>query len=76
MKDTVIVRLYWDRDERAISATSEKYGRYCAAIAANILGDRADAEECSRRCWTSWQRSCPARRTWSKKLRRPCRFLL
>ena len=42
----MIVQLYWDRDERAISATSEKYGGYCAAIAANILGDRADAEEC------------------------------
>ena len=46
MEDTAIVQLYWDRDERAISATSEKYGGYCAAIAANILGDRADAEEC------------------------------
>ena len=46
MEDTAIVQLYWDRDERAISATSEKYGGYCAAIAVNILGDRADAEEC------------------------------
>ena len=46
MEDAAIVQLYWDRDERAISATSEKYGGYCAAIAANILGDRADAEEC------------------------------
>ena len=46
MEDTAIVQLYWDRDERAISATSEKYGGNCAAIAANILGDRADAEEC------------------------------
>ena len=46
MEDTAIVQLYWDRDERAISATSEKYGGYCAAIAVNILGSRADAEEC------------------------------
>ena len=41
-----IVQLYWDRDEQAIPATSDKYGSYCAAIARNILGSREDAEEC------------------------------
>lgn len=30
MDDEKIVQLYWDRDERAISATAEKYGSYCA----------------------------------------------
>ena len=28
MEDREIVQLYWDRDETAISATSEKYGNY------------------------------------------------
>ena len=46
MNDAEIVQLYWDRDERAISATSEKYEHYCAFIARNILGNREDAEEC------------------------------
>ena len=46
MDDARIVQLYWDRDEQAIPATSEKYGSYCAAIAKNILGNWEDAEEC------------------------------
>ncbi len=46
MEDAKIVRLYWERDERAIPATSEKYGRYCSAIAMQILGNSEDAEEC------------------------------
>ncbi len=46
MEDTAIVQLYWDRDERAILATSQKYGDHCMSIAKNILGDREDAEEC------------------------------
>ena len=46
MEDTAIVQLYWDRDERAILATSQKYGDHCMSIAKNILGDREGAEEC------------------------------
>lgn len=40
MKDENIIRLYWDRDETAIKETSDKYGKYCFAIANNILGSR------------------------------------
>ena len=46
MEDAEIVQLYWDRNELAIPATAEKYGKYCRAIAGNILGSREDAEEC------------------------------
>ena len=46
MDDNDIIRLYWDRDDRAIRATAEKYGQYCGSIARNILNDRQDAEEC------------------------------
>lgn len=46
LEDAQIVQLYWDRDERAIPATAEKYGSYCAAIAKRIVGNDADAEEC------------------------------
>lgn len=46
MEDDAILRLYWERDERAIPATAEKYGAYCHTIAANILFAPEDAEEC------------------------------
>lgn len=46
MDDIQIVQLYWERDEQAIPETARKYGNYCGAIAKNILGDYAEAEEC------------------------------
>ena len=46
MEDSKIVQLYWDRNELAITATSEKYGHYCTSISRNILGNAQDAEEC------------------------------
>lgn len=46
MDDNGIIQLYWDRNDRAIKATSEKYGHYCKAIARNILHNEEDAEEC------------------------------
>ena len=46
MDDAQIVQLYWDRNEQAIHATSDKYGDYCTSIAKNILGNQEDAEEC------------------------------
>lgn len=62
MDDAKIVRLYWDRDERAIPATAEKYGNYCASIAKNILGNREDAEECvNDTYWNAWNSIPPNR---------------
>ena len=49
MDDAKIVQLYWDRNEQAIPATADKYGRYCTSIANNILGNNEDAEECVNR---------------------------
>lgn len=46
MDDNSIIQLYWDRNDQAIKATSEKYGHYCKAIAKNILSSEEDAEEC------------------------------
>jgi len=45
MDDGKIIELYWARSEEAIERTKEKYGRYCAYIAYNILGDLRDTEE-------------------------------
>ena len=46
MEDAQIVDLYWTRSESAIAETAEKYGRYCHAIAYNILHNDEDSEEC------------------------------
>ena len=58
--DNKIVQLYWDRNELAIPATSEKYGNYCASIARNILGSAEDAEECvNDTYWNAWNSMPP-----------------
>lgn len=46
MEDKDIIQLYWSRNDHAIRATAEKYGRYCRSIAKNILNNEEDAEEC------------------------------
>ena len=46
MEDSVIVSLYWDRDEQALRETANKYGPYCHTIAYNVVRNRQDAEEC------------------------------
>ena len=46
MEDSKIIQLFWERDEAAVSAVSEKYGRYCAAVARNMIGNEQLAEEC------------------------------
>ena len=45
MDDSRIVALYWARNDLAIRETKKKYGRYCYAIAYNILHNAQDAEE-------------------------------
>ncbi len=62
MNDQEIVALYWDRDERALTATAERYGDYCYAVSYRILSDRADAEECVNDTWLRAWDSIPPRR--------------
>ena len=45
MEDKKIIKLYFDRNEKAISETSEKYGKYLYKIAFNILSNNEDSEE-------------------------------
>lgn len=45
MDDAEIVELYWQRNERAIEETDDKYGKYCMKISQNILSDVLDSEE-------------------------------
>lgn len=62
MEDSRIIQLYWDRDESAIAATSEKYGAYCRSIALGILGSGEDAEECLSDTWLGAWNSIPPHR--------------
>ena len=45
-EDSKIIELFFARDEKAISETHSKYGRYCYSIAYNIIGVNEDCEEC------------------------------
>lgn len=51
MEDKQIVALYWKREERAITASEEKYGPVCRSVSYNILQSRPDAEECVNDTW-------------------------
>lgn len=62
MEDSRIVDLYWQRDEGAISATAEKYGKYCNHIAYNILYSSEDAEECVNDTWLRAWNAIPPQR--------------
>ncbi|MDD5932424.1 MAG: RNA polymerase sigma factor [Oscillospiraceae bacterium] len=46
MEDSSIIELYWQRQERAIQETAQKYGTFLRNLAWNILHSHDDAEEC------------------------------
>lgn len=64
MEDKEIVALYWARSESAINETSLKYGKYCYAIAYNILSNAEDADESVNdtymAAWNSMPPHCPS----------------
>lgn len=45
MEDSMIIALYFARDEQAITETDKKYGGYCRTVARNILNSHEDSEE-------------------------------
>ena len=60
--DQTIIDLYWKRSQRAITETSRKYGAYCRTVAAGILADRRDAEECLTDTWLAAWNAIPPQR--------------
>ena len=62
MKDHEIIKLYWERKENAISATAEKYGKYCYSISYNILHNNEDAAECVNDTYLGAWKSMPPQR--------------
>ncbi len=62
LPDDRIVDLYWERNEDAIRATDDKYGKFLFAISYNILKNRLDGEECMNDTYlATWNRIPPAR---------------
>jgi RNA polymerase sigma-70 factor (ECF subfamily) len=62
LTDLQIIGLYESRSESAISETQSRYGGYCLAIAANILGSREDAQEVANDAYlAAWNAIPPAR---------------
>ncbi len=51
MDDEQIIRLFFERSEKAIDETAEKYGALCSKIAVNILGDSGESEEAVNDTW-------------------------
>lgn len=62
MEDARIVDLYWARSETAIDETSAKYGKYCYAIAYNILANAEDADESVNDTYLAAWNSMPPQR--------------
>ena len=62
MEDNRIIDLYWERNERAISETTEKYGKYLHSISYQILQNAEDAKECVNDTYNdAWQSMPPHR---------------
>ena len=59
MEDQNIIELFFQRNEKAIEVTNEKYGAYCLVVAKNILADLRDSEECVSDTWLRAWNSMP-----------------
>jgi len=60
MDDKTIISMFVSRSEDAISAVSDKYGRLCSMLAANITHSEQDGEECVNDALLAlWQRIPP-----------------
>ncbi|MBE6676568.1 MAG: sigma-70 family RNA polymerase sigma factor [Clostridia bacterium] len=65
LEDHRIIDLYWQREERAITETDRKYGRYLYTIAYNILHNDPDSEECLNDTYFgTWNAIPPAKPTF------------
>ena len=62
MDDSRIIELFFERSEQAITELSNKYGSLCGGIAAHILGDPLDAEECVSDAYLAVWNTVPPRK--------------
>ena len=59
MDDKLILKLFNERSEEAITATKDKYGNTLKKIARNVLGNSDDAEECVNDAYLALWNSIP-----------------
>lgn len=62
MDDKKIIELYFDRNERAIEETKDKYGKLLGHIAYSILHSDEDSEECVDDTYVKAWKSMPPTR--------------
>ena len=62
MDDHKIIEMYWNRDQKAIYYTSQKYEGYCYSIAFNILNNKEDSEESVNDTWLAVWNDIPPQR--------------
>lgn len=61
MHDKEIIELFFSRDERALHECAENYSAYLGAIAAGILGNKSDVDEClNDTLYRAWNAIPPA----------------
>ncbi len=59
MTDQELVELFLSRSGEAVPVLQAQYGPYCRAIAAQLLADRRDVDECLNDCWLAVWRAIP-----------------
>lgn len=62
VNDETIVRMFFERNEQALTEVLGKYGAYVRSIARNILANDEDAEECVNDTWMQAWKSIPPNR--------------
>ena len=67
MDDSLIVDLFFERDEQAIRQLQQKYGKLCLTLANRVLGNEQDAEECVNDTYAQLWNSIPPTRPKSLK---------
>ncbi|MBQ9945787.1 MAG: sigma-70 family RNA polymerase sigma factor [Clostridia bacterium] len=76
-EDSVIIEMFFGRNERAVEETQKKYGEYIKAIALNILNYEEDAAECENDTYLRLWNSIPPERplnfkAYSGRIARNC----
>lgn len=62
LSDGEIITLFFERNEKALSAVSRKYESYCSAVVRSIIKNPQDAEECLNDAWLkAWDSIPPAK---------------
>ncbi len=62
VEDQLIIELFFERSEKAISELSKKYGKRCLALSMGILNNEEDAEECVNDAYLAvWDQIPPLR---------------